>query len=428
MRILVYPHDLGVGGSQLNAIEIGAAVRDLGHEVVVFAEPGPLQTRVLDLGLDYIAAPLARVRPSPTTIWSLRRTIAERRIDVVHAYEWPPAINSWIAVSGSRAKALATVMSMSVAPFLPRTMPLVVGTREIAAREQRSGRRDISVLEPPVDVAHDDARTFSDVAGLRRSFGLSPASIAVVAVSRLAHELKLEGLLTAIEVVPRMGADIQLLIVGDGPARLPVERAAGATNDALRREAVILAGEMADPRPAYAVADVTLAMGGSALRAMSFAKPVVVQGELGFWRALDETSVEHFLWHGWYGLGAGPETGAAALTTELHPLLSDVQRRRRLGALGRQLAEMRFSLDRAAQRQLFRYQAVCSAPTHSPAVSVHEVGRAFAAYVGHAGARKWGRLRGTTGRDDFNAAKPRLRARKPSAPLLSNAGSTHEES
>src|SRR5205807_398251 len=37
MRIIVYPHAMEIGGSQLNAIQLAGAVRDRGHEVVVVA-------------------------------------------------------------------------------------------------------------------------------------------------------------------------------------------------------------------------------------------------------------------------------------------------------------------------------------------------------------------------------------------------------
>ena len=37
MRVLVYPHAMEIGGSQLNAVETGAALRDRGHEVTVQA-------------------------------------------------------------------------------------------------------------------------------------------------------------------------------------------------------------------------------------------------------------------------------------------------------------------------------------------------------------------------------------------------------
>ena len=38
MKVLVYPHTMEIGGSQLNAIEIAAAVRDRGHDVTTMTE------------------------------------------------------------------------------------------------------------------------------------------------------------------------------------------------------------------------------------------------------------------------------------------------------------------------------------------------------------------------------------------------------
>ena len=42
MKILVFLHELVVGGTILNCIELATALRDVhGHEVVLFATPGP---------------------------------------------------------------------------------------------------------------------------------------------------------------------------------------------------------------------------------------------------------------------------------------------------------------------------------------------------------------------------------------------------
>ena len=72
---------------------------------------------------------------------ALRRLVAERGVDVVHGYEWTTALEAYF---GPRARdgvpAVATVMSMAVAPFLPLDMPLVVGTEQIADHERRLGR------------------------------------------------------------------------------------------------------------------------------------------------------------------------------------------------------------------------------------------------------------------------------------------------
>src|SRR5207237_10898328 len=76
--------------------------------------------------------------------------------------------------------------------------------------------------------------------------------------------------------------DLDLVIVGTGDAEDVVRRKAEAANRRLGRPAVVLVGPMNDPRPAYAAADLVLGQGGSAIRAMSFTKPLIVIGEKGF--------------------------------------------------------------------------------------------------------------------------------------------------
>jgi hypothetical protein len=52
MKILVFAHHLEIGGTQVNAIEISAALRDLhGHNVVLFATPGPMVKLIEKKGL-----------------------------------------------------------------------------------------------------------------------------------------------------------------------------------------------------------------------------------------------------------------------------------------------------------------------------------------------------------------------------------------
>jgi L-malate glycosyltransferase len=149
-----------------------------------------------------------------------------------------------------------------------------------------------------------------------------------------------------------------LVIVGDGPARDEIERRASRGNAVAGRRAVSLTGFMDDPRPAYAAADVVLGMGGSALRDMAFGKPLIVQGELGFWKLCTPETVEEFLEAGWFGLGnlaiAGDETGIAAgaeqLRAELEPLINDQALRNDLGRFGRTLIEARFNLEGEGNR------------------------------------------------------------------------------
>jgi glycosyltransferase involved in cell wall biosynthesis len=405
VRILVYPHSMEIGGSQLNAIELAGAVRDRGHEVVVLGEDGELVDVVHRLGLEYVRAdPRATRRPSPYAVRQLTALARDRRLDVLHGYEWPPGVEAFLAATRSPAAAVCTVMSMAVAPFLPHTMPLLVGTEDIRVAAVAAGHRSVTLLEPPVDVLANSPSF--PAGGFRAEHGLDPELPLVVVVCRLVAELKLEGLLSACAAVGALtagGTPAQLAVVGDGAARAEVAEAAAKANAQGGRTVVALTGQLTDPRPAYAAADVMLGMGGSALRGLAFGKPLVVQGERGFWQLLTPDTEPVFLRQGWYGIGEGDD-GADRLAGILRPLLADPGRRAELGRRSRRLVEDRFSLAAAAARQ----EQVYAAAGHPGRTALAaDTARMLAGVGMHKVRRKWQRWRGTVATDDFNAVAGR---------------------
>jgi glycosyltransferase involved in cell wall biosynthesis len=361
LNILVYPHTTGVGGSSLNAIELAAAVRDRGHEVAVYAREGLLVDYVRDLGLEYIPAKPARVAREtsgrrattvPATAWDLRRVAMSRGVDVLHGYEWPSIVEAYAAAQASRRTvSVGTVMAMQVAPFIPATIPLIVGTEQL--RREVGGTRPgpVHLIEPPVDVSSNHP----GVVPIGSSARFAESGTAnVVVVSRLANELKLEGVLTAVRAVGLLARSraVRLVIVGAGEAFDAVAAAAAQANAELGKPAIVLTGEMSDPRPAYEAADVCIGMGGSALRAMAFGKPLIVQGESGFFETLTPGTVDLFLDRGWYGLSdLSPAAATERLVGLLSELLDSSAMRTQLGAFGRRLVLDRFSLDQAAEVQ-----------------------------------------------------------------------------
>ena len=363
MRVLVYPHELAIGGSQINAIDLAAAVRDLGHEAVVYAQPGPLVDYVRDeKGLRYLEAHGLRYRPAPTRIAQLARVARRERIDVIHAYEWPPCLDAFYGAHLRHGTpVVCTVLSMGFTPLIPTTVPLLMGTHELAAEVAGRWAGDVGVMEPPIDTDQD--RADRDGGTFRRRQGIADDEQLVVTVSRLSVDLKLDALVDLIDGVALV-ADrhpVRLVLVGDGDAADRLARRADAVNAAAGRDVVTLAGPMLDPRDAYAAADIVAGMGSSALRAMAHAKPVVVQGERGFARTFDEASAPGFFWAGFYGLGPGG-SAAGDVAAALEPLLAAPALREALGRFGRTVVEDRFSLRAAATRMVDLYAAALAAP------------------------------------------------------------------
>lgn len=417
MKILVFPHDLGIGGSQINAIDIAAALQRRGHSLIVFGRSGALNSHIDRLGLEFVEAPQPRHRPTPTITRALAKLVIERRLEVLHGYEWPPALECHLAARSTSAIAVSTVMSMSVAPFIPKRMPMLVGTAEILATEQETGRSRAELLEPPVDLEQNNPFADVGVDEFRRRWGVTQESFVVVVVTRLAVELKLEGLLSAIKAVGFLARDVPvtLLIVGDGAAREQVEADAAAANASSGRRSVIVAGQLTDPRAAYAAADVVLGMGSSALRALAFAKPLIVQGEKGFWELLTPESLPLFLHQGWFGVGPGIEHGTAKLIGLLRFLIADAATRCALSDFSLKTVEDRFSLAHAAELQERFYDRALAEPSRP---TLTDDATAVGKFVVHQLARRASQLFGAVAIDDFNSGvSNRLRA----APDLNSA-------
>jgi glycosyltransferase involved in cell wall biosynthesis len=406
MKVIVYPHDMEIGGSQINAIELAGALSRRGHEVLVFGGPGRLSETVADLGLELVLSPALGRRPSPAVSRALIRLVRDRGVDVVHAYEWPPSLE---AAFGPHLRdgttVVSTVMSMGVAPFLPKDIPVVVGTESIRDHCLAARRPLVHLLEPPIDtVANAPAAvSVADRQAFDARLHLRADEFTIVLVSRLAVELKREGILAAVDATERLASSrrVRLIVVGDGPARPEIEARARAVNARLGREVVTLLGALMDPRPAYGRADVVLGMGSSALRGMAFAKPLLVQGERGYWELLSETTLPTFLRQGWYGVGDGTD-GSGRLEQLLANLADDAQARQTLGAFARDVVVSRFGLDRAAALQETWYEEA-RARRSTPTSRVRAAFGSSAGLVTYKLNRRYERFRGTAALDDFNA-------------------------
>ena len=355
MRILISLFQLSMGGSHINAIELGALVKKQGHDVIIYGTDGPLRERVAELGLEYVSAGKERrQQPSVAGVRRLTALVRERQVDLIHAYEWLPTLE---AAAGPHltlgTPVLSTVYSVGVPRFVPRDLPMIVGYQKEFDLERHRGRSQLYTVVCPVDT--DENAPVSDEVkkAARDHFGLHDDELTAVLVGRLAPDLKLEGLLSGIEGVGLVdpALKLRLLIVGSGPSREQVQAAADAMNARLGREAITLTGQLMDPREVYAAADLVLGMGTSAQKGMAFAKPVIIQGEQGYWETLSPESMPQYLYHNFYGLGDGSD-GAPRVAAIIAELAQDRDRWPELGEYGRKTALAVFSNEAAAARVL----------------------------------------------------------------------------
>lgn len=358
MRILVYPHDLAIGGSQINAIDLAAGAQAAGHEVIVYGVPGPLTGYIAERGLRFLPASATKYRPAPSRIIELARISRRERIDLIHTYEWPPCLDAYYgAFLIFGVPVLCTVLSMSVSAQVPPSVPLIMGTEDLGRQARARQAGPVWVIEPPIDVDRDNPSL--DGQPFRTAHGIADEDFLIVSVSRHALDLKLDSLVRAIDAVDMIGGRhrVVLALVGDGPARAALEERAEAVNHRLGRRAIILCGQLLDPRGAYAAADLVVAMGSSALRTLAIGRPLIVQGERAFSEVFEPPTLTMFLNQGFYGL-ADDAPGADRLAAQIERLVLDADLRRHLAEYGREVVVERFSLERALALQLEIYREV----------------------------------------------------------------------
>src|SRR6266568_6837738 len=114
-------------------------------------------TEIYTLSLhDALPIPEKRRRPSLGVARLLTRLVEERSVDVVHGYEWPPAVEAFY---GPRLRlgtpVVATILSASIVPFFPKPIPLLVGTEQLQYIARDAGHRRVNLMEPPVDTETD---------------------------------------------------------------------------------------------------------------------------------------------------------------------------------------------------------------------------------------------------------------------------------
>ncbi len=351
LRIVIGLEGLALGGCPINAVDLGRTLRDRGHHVRLFALDEDVKVSLLPYAeLAGFQVSVLPGRPDVVALsLAIGRFASADDTDVVHVFApWlGPAASVAVAPVARRA-AVVTNWTMSNVSYVPQSVPMILGTRLLQEAAQSGHRSPVWLIEPPVDLAKDrpDPARGAD---FRREWGIADDDMAAVLVSRIDSQMKAEGIGYAMRAVAASDATrMRLVLVGDGNAFDSIMQEADRINKELGRPAIILTGALRDPHPAYAAANVTLGMGGSALRSLAHGKPLIVVGENGYARIFSPSSAAYFYEFGFFGDDVEPDP--VGHLRELLETASDVGLRRDLGIFGLSEVQARFALDVAATR------------------------------------------------------------------------------
>ncbi|CAN5118260.1 hypothetical protein BH09ACT2_BH09ACT2_09260 [soil metagenome] len=346
-------NSLALGGTQLNAVDFAHTVEKYGFDSVLI---GPRDT-IPDGPSLFEVAEERGVRlqafDRATSVLEGAKYLSglakEIDADIVHVYGAWAARSAYLGPCrlGTRPLVL-TDYEMALSPDTFTAPQLIVGTGYLLD-EQKDRFGPTTKISPPVDLSRDD-RQAVDGAGFRAEFGIADTEIAVVLVGRLDATMKALSVELAISAMEKAGRDdLVLVLVGTGDSEERLRSLGAAVNDTLGRRAVIFTGARADPRSAYAAADISLGMGGSAARSLAFGTPLVVQGERGWSRIFTPETADALYRNSFWSDESLP-LPADILADQLRELAADPAHRRELGTFGRVFARDHFGLEEMSRQ------------------------------------------------------------------------------
>lgn len=348
----------GWRGGERQALWLATDLARRGHGTLIAARPGePLHTRAEAAGLDVVAC-TPRSELDLIAAWRLRRTIASRRIDIVHAHTGHAVAIAALATLGTGVPMVLTrrvdfrLKSNAASRWKYRRADAVIAiSSAVRAALLASGIDEDRIVDVPsgVDLTR---RVMPASAELLAELGVPAGAPLVVQVAQLVEHKDPLNFVRAIAVARRQVPAMRALLVGSGPL-------AGAVGDAIAgldlTGTLVATGYRDDADALLAAADVvTLSsreegLGTVLLDAFSMGKAVAAAAGGG---------IPDVVQHEQTGLLA-PVGDSEALGRAIAALLTDRGLATRLGVAARARAE-HFSVEQTATRTLAVYQQVLS--------------------------------------------------------------------
>ena len=356
LRVLFCTDNLGVGGTELNAVRTAERLVGLGVNlrVALLGSDGPLRERY--------AARDVPVHPFPIDslygACAIRQGRAfaafcrERRVDVVHCHDaysnvfgsiWGRAARvpgilvsrRWGATHNNAKLRLANRLAYRLAS---RVLANSASVGASLVRDEGVARRRVVVVPNFVEAEAFEPPGAGERAALRAALGLPASGRVVGIVARLDPVKDHATLLRAFALLAARLPDVHLAIVGDGPCREALEALAAGLGPAGRVHFAGMRPNRPNPHHLFDVSVLTSLSEGfpnSVVEAMAAARPVVATDVGGMRDALLDGATGRLV----------PAGDPAALADALASVLEDAAGADAMGRAGRERAEALFSAE-----------------------------------------------------------------------------------
>jgi len=298
VRVLELRSVRGTGGGPEKTILLGAALADPRnvHVTVCYLRDRrddvfAIDTRAKHANVDYVEV-IERHSFDPQVWPQLKRIIAERKIDLLHAHDYKTNLLALLLSRSCGVAALSTVHGWTGHSarerycyyptdkrVLARFPRLIAVSSDIARELMAHGAPPARVTTVLNGIDHRQFRRDpSRVAEARAALGLEPQHVAIGAVGRLEPQKRFDILIDAFAALHAKRPELRLVIAGDGSLRRALDE---QRNSRGLRNQIILTGHVTDVIPLHHAFDLFVQSSdyegtpNSVLEAMAMETPIV---------------------------------------------------------------------------------------------------------------------------------------------------------
>lgn len=352
IRIAHVTYDMDVGGAETVIAHLASRCDPKRFETRLYCTQGKIGALGRSLVKKGIHIETFGRRPGfdRRLVARLAQKTRDDRLDILHCHQYTPFVYGAIGSLRTRAKVVFTehgrfhpdclrakrVLANALLSHLTaRITTISEATREALVRYERFPRKRIEVIYNGIDLGRIDGNGGSVTRG---ALGIEPGAFVLGTVARLDSIKNQAMMIRALGAIAARHPEAVLLVVGEGPERVELERL--SRQEGLEGK-VILVGHRTDALSFYPLFDVFLLTSfseGTAmtiLEAMAAEVPCVVT-DVGGNPELVSDGVNGFL---------VKSEDVAGLAAKLECLLANREEGRRLGREGRLRVQQRHSVE-----------------------------------------------------------------------------------
>jgi len=367
LKVLLVLMGMDIGGAETHVLELSAALKARGVEVLIASNGGIYTKELEEMGIKHYTLPLHNKNFSNMlkSYFGLKKIIKTHRPDVVHGHARIPSFILGLLNKTLRFNFITTAHwvfdTSGILKFVTNW-----GYRTIAVSDDIKtyliDNYNVHAQDITVTINGINTEKFSpgqDRKILSQELGLKDDTVKIVYISRLDESRSLVAkhlLEVAVEI--REKHNIEIIIVGGGDDMNNIEALTYDVNKKAEEKFVFLTGARTDIDRFVALADVFVGVSRSALEAMSGAVPVIVAGNEGYIGIFNEDKLDDCIDTNFCCRGMEMPS-PQKLLKDIETILSmSDEEKHQLGTYGRNIILKNYSVDKMAEDNLKVYKDI----------------------------------------------------------------------